>query len=188
MAQAKTLTPKQLKQLLSFIAPTRHATRDRNMLLFTHWAGVRVGEVAALRYGDVLGADGEIVAEVRLAPEQTKGKHARTIFLPERLRKELTAYVAAFPHKAPDRPLFYTQKRPGWTANTLAQHFLQMYRKAGLQGASSHSGRRTFITALANKGVGVRVLMSLAGHRNISTTQHYIDVNDAMKRAAVELI
>jgi len=36
--------------------------------------------------------------------------------------------------------------------------------------------------------VGVRVLMSLAGHRNITTTQVYIDVNDAMKRKAVELI
>jgi integrase/recombinase XerD len=36
--------------------------------------------------------------------------------------------------------------------------------------------------------VGVRVLMSLAGHRSISTTQAYIDVNDDMKRRAVELI
>jgi len=33
----------------------------------------------------------------------------------------------------------------------------------------------------------VRVLMSLAGHKNISTTQCYIDVNDDMKRRAVEL-
>jgi integrase/recombinase XerD len=41
---------------------------------------------------------------------------------------------------------------------------------------------------LASKGVGVRVLMSLSGHKNISTTQAYIDVNDDMKRKAVELI
>jgi integrase/recombinase XerD len=34
----------------------------------------------------------------------------------------------------------------------------------------------------------VRVLMSLAGHRSISTTQAYIDVNDDMKRRAVELV
>jgi integrase/recombinase XerD len=36
--------------------------------------------------------------------------------------------------------------------------------------------------------VSVRVLMSLAGHRSISTTQAYIDVNDDMKRKAVELV
>ena len=47
---------------------------------------------------------------------------------------------------------------------------------------------RIFITNLAEKGVSVRVLQSLAGHRNISTTQAYIDVNDAMKRKAVELV
>jgi integrase/recombinase XerD len=41
---------------------------------------------------------------------------------------------------------------------------------------------------LASKGISVRVLASMAGHRNISTTQAYIDVNDDMKRQAVELI
>jgi integrase/recombinase XerD len=40
---------------------------------------------------------------------------------------------------------------------------------------------------LANKGIGVRVLASLAGHRSIAVTQAYIDVNDDMKRRAVEL-
>jgi len=41
---------------------------------------------------------------------------------------------------------------------------------------------------LASKGIGVRVLASLAGHKSIATTQAYIDVNDAMKRAVVELV
>jgi integrase/recombinase XerD len=48
--------------------------------------------------------------------------------------------------------------------------------------------RRTFITNLASKGIGVRVLASLAGHRSIAITQAYIDVNDDMKRRAVELV
>ncbi len=48
--------------------------------------------------------------------------------------------------------------------------------------------RRTFITNLSSKGIGVRVLASLAGHRSIAVTQAYIDVNDDMKRIAVELV
>ncbi|WP_321899666.1 tyrosine-type recombinase/integrase, partial [Paraburkholderia heleia] len=88
----------------------------------------------------------------------------------------------------PEQPLFYTQKRAGFTANTLCQYFHWLYKEAGIQGASSHSGRRSFITNLASKGVGVRVLMSLAGHRDISTTQRYIDVNDDMQRKAVDLV
>ena len=47
--------------------------------------------------------------------------------------------------------------------------------------------RRSFITNLATKGIGVRVLASLAGHRSIAVTHKYTDVNDDMMRNAVEL-
>lgn len=69
----------------------------------------------------------------------------------------------------------------------LTQHFHHLYRVIGIEGACSHNGRKSFITNLALKGV-VRVLMSLAGHRNIATTQVYIECNDNQKRAAVELV
>lgn len=186
--QAKTLTDKELKQVLTYISLNRHAARNRAMLLLTHWAGMRVGEVAALRIGDVLNADNSIKFEIRLLAEQTKGHHARTVFIGQRLRKELASYVATLKCRSTDKSLFATQKRAGFTANTLCQYFHWLYKEVGIDGASSHSGRRSFITNLANKGVGVRVLMSLAGHRDISTTQRYIDVNDEMQRAAVDLL
>jgi len=85
-------------------------------------------------------------------------------------------------------PLFHTSCRLGWTPNTLCQHFFWLYKKSGITSASSHSGRRSFITTLANKGISVRILASLAGHKSIAVTQKYIDVNDEMKRNAVELI
>ena len=149
---------------------------------------MRCKEVAALTIDDVWSAECGIRNEVRLNAEQTKGNHARTVYFPEKLRKELISYIAGIDRGDTTKRLFATQKREGFSANTLAQHFHYIYKRAGVEGASSHSGRRTFITNLAAKGVGVRVLMSLAGHRNISTTQAYIDVNDDMKRRAVELI
>jgi len=188
MAQAKTLTEKELRKILNYIAPRKHAARNRTMLLVTHWSGMRVGEVSALRIGDVWSADGMIKDEVRLLPEQTKGKYARSVFLPEKLRKELIVYLATIDKNDTSKPLFATQKRDHFTANTLCQHFHWLYKQAGIDGASSHSGRRTFITSLANKGVGVRVLMALAGHRSLSVTQKYIDVNDEMLRRSVDLI
>jgi integrase/recombinase XerD len=57
-----------------------------------------------------------------------------------------------------------------------------------MTGATSHSGRRTFITRLSDRGVGVRVLMALAGHKSIATTQRYIELNPTVMKAAVELI
>lgn len=188
--QAKTLTQQELRRALDYVATRRHAARNRAMLLTMYLAGLRVGECAALRYENILDKDGAIVAEIRLSAEQTKGKHARVVFVSERLRKELQAYVRAVPYKNVTDKLFYTQKKggDGFTANTLCQYFHYLFKRCGIEGASSHSPRRTFITNLADKGVSVRVLQSLAGHRNISTTQAYIDVNDAMKRKAVELV
>jgi integrase len=74
------------------------------------------------------------------------------------------------------------------TANTLCQLFGQIYALAGIDGASSHSGRRWFITQLAHSGVSAKVIMTLAGHRHLSTTQRYIEVNDQMMKAAVEVL
>ena len=188
--QAKTLTQQELRRALDYVATRRHAARNRAMLLSMYYAGLRVGECAALRYEDILNGEGKIVSEIRLSAEQTKGRHSRAVFVSERLRKELQAYVRQTPYKHVTDKLFYTQKKggDGFTANTLCQYFHYLFKQCGIEGANSHSPRRTFITNLAEKGVSVRVLQSLAGHRNISTTQVYIDVNDAMKRRAVELV
>ena len=189
MGQAKTLTERELKRVLEYVATHRHPERNRAMVMLTYYAGLRVSEVASLKYTDVVAADSTIKHEFLLTAEQTKGGHARMVFVGDKLRKELAAYVKTLKRFEQDQlPLFRTQKRVGFSANTLCQHFYWLYQRAGLEGASSHSGRRTFITNLAAKGVGVRVLASLAGHRSIATTQHYIDVNDDMKRAAVQLI
>ena len=188
--QAKTLTQPELRRVLDYIATRPHALRNRVMLLMTHYAGMRVGEVASLRYADVVDADGQLRDEIRLDAAQTKGRHGRVVFVNAKLKRELQAYLRSHPQTKPDHKLFYTQKRAGagFSANTLTQHFHYIYKQTGIAGASSHSGRRTFITNLASKGISVRVLMSLAGHRHIGTTQAYIDVNDDMKRRAVEMV
>ena len=59
---------------------------------------------------------------------------------------------------------------------------------AGIKGASSHSGRRQFLTELADKGINVRVIMALARHKDISTTMEYIDFNESKLRSAIELV
>ncbi len=188
--QAKTLTPQEFRRVLDHIATRRHSARNRVMLMTMYLAGLRVGECASLRYEDILDADGAVRNEIRLAASQTKGRYGRVVFVSEKLRKELHTYVNAVPYEKISDKLFYTQKKSavGFTANTLCQHFHYLFRACGIDGATSHSPRRTFITNLAAKGIGVRVLQSLAGHRSISTTQAYIDVNDAMKRKAVELV
>lgn len=188
MAQAKTLTTAELEQVLRYISTRKYAERNRAMLLMGFWAGLRVKEIAQLKMGDVLNDDGTIKSEIRLSAAQTKGNDGRTVFLPAKLKEELVVYIQTRHIKDPTIALFHTANRLSFTPNTLCQHFFWLYKKAGIAGASSHSGRRQFITTLANKGISVRILASLAGHKSIAVTQKYIDVNDDMKRAAVELV
>jgi integrase/recombinase XerD len=190
MAAAKSLTASELERVLNYTASGNYAQRNRAMLSMTVAAGLRVSEVAGLTLGDMLDVDGSVRSEVRLAAHRVKHNHARTIYLNTRLQAELTAYIATRKLRAPELPLFPTHRgqRCAFSANTLAQHFYWLYKRAGVTGASSHSGRKTFLTSLAAQGVSVFVLASLAGHKSIATTQRYITVNDDVKRRAVELI
>lgn len=188
--QAKVLTAQEIRRVLDYVATRPHAVRNRAMFLTMLYAMLRVKECAALRYADVLDAEGKVKAEIYLTAEQTKGSKSGTVFVSDKLRKELQAYVKAVPYKEITDKLFYSQKRPqaGWNSNTLCQYYHHLFKNCGISGASSHSPRRSAITNLADLGVSVRVLQSIARHANISTTQCYIDVNDAMKRKAIELI
>jgi integrase/recombinase XerD len=126
--QAKTLTSVDVKRILDFIALKKHAARNRAMFLVTLYAGLRVGEVASLRYMDVLDVDNEVRDEIRLDASVTKGNIARTVFVNAKLRKELKYYISLTPYQNLADKLFYTQKNEGFTANTLTQFFHYLYR------------------------------------------------------------
>lgn len=188
MAQAKTLNQAELDQVLRYVATRRYAKRDRALILTSFWSGMRVGEIAQLKMRDVVDEHNVINHEIKLSSSVTKNNKARIVFFPNKLREELADYLTTRALKNPEIPFFHTDDRLGFSANSLCQWFFWTFKRAGINGASSHSGRRTFITQLANKGISVRILASLAGHSSIAITQAYIDVNDEMKRNAVELI
>jgi len=189
MKQAKVPNETEMKRLLAVIEAGKHASRNRVAVMLSHLAGMRVGEIAALTIGDVFDGDGNAREQIMLKAAYTKGNEARTAFVSEKLRRELVKYrnsLASLPSN--DAPLLRTQKNTAFSANTLCQLFGEFYRRAGVDGASSHSGRRSFITKLAHSGVSAKVIMTLAGHKHLSTTQRYIDVNDEMLRKAVEVV
>jgi integrase/recombinase XerD len=190
MAAAKSLTSEEIQKVLDYLAAGAYAQRNRVMFLLTAMAGMRVGEVAGLTVGDVRNADGSVRREIPLAANRVKHGHARTVYINSRLHAELAEWVTGRAWYDHTQPLFPTHRSPrrAFTPNTLAQHFYWLYKRAGVRGASSHSGRKTFLTSLSSQGISVFVLAELAGHRSIATTQKYITVNDDMKRRAVELV
>ena len=84
--------------------------RDRLALLLTHWAGMRVCEVAALTQDTVLGPAGDILEEWPLGSDQTKDSTGWVVRANSKLRKERAADLTANP--APDRsdPVLVSQR------------------------------------------------------------------------------
>lgn len=188
MRQAQTLKDAEIKRVLAYCATRQHSVRDTTIVVFSIQAGLRAKELAALRVGDVYDEHGAVRSSFVLAAEQTKGRRTRTVYVNKALQKQLAQYHSLLHSTKPTAPLFESQKGGHFSANTLCQLLIHIYKMCSLKDASSHSGRRTFITRLASKGVGVRVLAELAGHSSITTTQRYIDVNAEQLANAVELV
>ena len=188
MAQASVLTETEIRRVFLIIATTRHAERNQLAFALSIFAGLRVGEIAKLTVGDVATQNGEVRREIKLDAHQTKGSKGRTVILSERVRKEIGLFLKNSPARAHAAPLISSQRnnRP-FTNVTLSMLFKGIYETAGIR-TSSHSGRRTFATRLNEKGVGMKTIQRLMGHRNIATTALYCEVSDAMMRNAVELV
>ena len=188
MRQAQTLNEAQLRRVIKYTRSRRHPVRDETIILTSFYAGLRAKEIAALTVGNVFDEEGNVRSQFILSAAQSKGGQTRTVYLNQRFRKALLEYSACIRITDPQRPLFESQKDGHFSANTMCQLFLDIYKAVGLKDASSHSGRRTYITRLATKCIGVRLLAELAGHSHISTTQRYIDVNAEQLSEAVELL
>ena len=188
MSQATTLNSKQIKRTAQAIKLRKYALRDLTIFYFGLYSGLRAKELASLRVGNVYTTEGAVRDTFVLQKEQTKGSKARIVYVNSSLKKVLENFRTQVSVEEKDTYLFQTRKSKCFSANTMSQLFLNIFKSAQLDDASSHSMRRTFITELAHKGINVRVLQQLAGHSSISTTQDYIDYNPKQLSNAVELM
>lgn len=181
--QAKVLSKAQERAALV----TARNDRDRLMVLLSVHAGLRAKEIACLTWSMVTDAEGAISGALALPNSASKGKTGgRTIPLSGDLVAALRALQPGdgrIVRKVTGSPL---------TANAVAVFFHRLYRSLGFEGASSHSGRRTFITRAARKiveaGGSLRDVQQLAGHGSLSMTQLYIEGSEDAKRRVVDLI
>ena len=190
MKQAKLLTDAEFKRLSAIVNSLRYPTRNHSAVALSFYAGLRACEIAALRVGDVFDDFGRVKDTIYLSSAQTKGSDSATVLVNTKLKRQLLKFAKQYPVHVSTRtvPLLFSAKGGGFTAQTIVNLFKRLYKMAGIDGASSHSGRRQFVTQLADKGINARLVQVLARHKHLSTTQRYIDVNENALRNAVELL
>ncbi|MEL7445548.1 MAG: site-specific integrase [Pseudomonadota bacterium] len=191
---AKTLDPHAEALVLAYIVANRPRTarRDRVAVLLSWRAGLRVCEIARLCWADVTDASGTLADTIRIRRETTKGK-TFTRFVP--MHGDLKAALLRLAGNTmvdPRRPLLLGRSKQAFSVNALTVFFHRLYADTGLDGCSSHSGRRTFITRTARRctdvGASIEDVRLMAGHAYLSTTAGYIDPNQDAKHKLVALI
>ena len=190
MKQAKLLTEPEFRRLTAIVNSLRYQTRNHTIIALSFYAGLRACEIAALRVGDVFDESGGVKDTIYLSADQTKGSDSGSVLVNTKLKRQLLKFAKQYPVHVSTRsaPLLFSAKGGGFTAQTIVNLFKRIYKLAGIDGASSHSGRRQFVTQLADRGINARLVQVLARHKHLSTTQRYIDVNENALRNAVELL
>lgn len=188
MARAKVLTKDEIRRVMRMAECGSNGHRDRVALALSIHAGMRIGEIAALKIGDVRDIDGSAVQVIHLTKHQTKGNRSRRVFLSDDLRKLINGYLADRSHLNDSTALIRSSRTGGHFSNvSLSLRFKAIYRAAGIE-TSSHAGRRTFATRKNELGIGMRTIQQLLGHRNIATTALYCEVSDDQLANAVNAI
>lgn len=158
----RPLSPDEERRLFHVLSPRYHA--------WTHLAlhtGLRLGELKAQLWKDI------DLEQGTLTVTRPKSKKHETIPLNRTAKALLTSVERTGPVVFPSIPKNFSDR------------FTEATTRAGLEGATFHNLRDTFISRLAPH-VSATTLMTLARHRDLRTTRRYLKVEEAHLRAAVE--
>lgn len=191
MAQpANVLQPHELQRFLATASSGTLASRNRVMILLSFKAGLRACEIAGLTWAMVTTGSGTLAETLVIERSIAKNGRGRRVPIHPELRSALQ--VLKRDQAASIGPVIRSLRGGHLTPGSVVNWFADMYQSAGLQGCSSHSGRRTFITNAARMtakvGGSLRDVQELAGHANLSLTERYIAGNREAQRKLVRMI
>lgn len=192
--KAAYLSERQIKNAVARMNEYRHSLRNKAVLQLTYLAGLRAKEVSLLRWEHLLNEDGEIGEAITLTNDIAKGKSGGIIALNDALRETLTSLLSQDEIARKDRKtaVIRSERGQAFKTQSIVNLLWQHYRKCDIQGASSHSGRRTFITNAARKislvGGSMRDVQQLARHSSLQITQRYVEANSAAQKAVVNML
>jgi integrase/recombinase XerD len=190
--KAPVFSEKQYRKVLAGLKKDRFLKRNFAILACSFGLGLRAKELSQLSIDDVSTADGDLKDEVLLKRSVTKGGKQRLVYLTnDSVKKAIRAYTeerrrdegVCFNQKS---RLFKSQKGGGFSPNTMQMLLKRIFKEAGFENASSHSGRRTFATSLIEQGVDIKAVSVLMGHSSVAMTARYVDENPIRMRKICE--
>ena len=187
--QAKVISPETLQRMLTYAAQTRQPKRDAVIVLLSVKAGLRACEIAGLQWSMVMTDNSDISDTIDIRSAIAKKGSGRRIPMHPTLKQALTdLWLVQTNHTH----IIASNRGGAMRPNSIVNWFVTMFDDLKIDGCSSHSGRRTFITAAAKNvhrtGGSLRDVQMLAGHQSIETTQRYIDGDTQSQRQLVSML
>jgi integrase len=189
--EIRYLDEAEWEAVLRHVVPGAYERFDRAFYLTAIMAGLRHGELIALRWRDVDWIAGRVrvrqnyVLGAYDTPKSRRG--SRSVPMADRLAGELDRLYQANQEPGPDA-LVFPDPITGGPLDKAAT--LRRYRRV-LNAAvldtthNLHGLRHTFGTRMAAAGVPMRTLQEWMGHRDISTTERYADYAPSQHEAAL---
>jgi len=171
--KATCLTPKKLEKFLSQL-PEKYSLLAETM----YFSAGRVGEITSLRVRNINFRLNMIILE----KSSTKTKETRQIPLPSRLIGDIKAWILHnelveddFIFFSASRNTRYASGEKKLSVQSVDEYFRHAFDWIGVEGASTHTFRRSRLTHLLQKNWNVREIMDISGHKNLLSLQQYLD-------------
>lgn len=160
----------------------KNAVRDYCIITLFLNCGMRLAELVGINITDIRGDVLTVVG---------KGNKERTIYLNQACLDALEDYMAVrktLTATASDKNALFLSSRNQRISRRTVQHLVEInVKKLGLDPHkyTTHKLRHTAATLMYQAGVDIRVLQSILGHEQLSTTEIYTHLNDSQLREAV---
>jgi integrase/recombinase XerD len=169
--QAAILKEKDIQNIFQLI------DSPRNRLLFAIgiYTGLRIGEIIKLETDQVLTENGTVRNKLTVKRLKKRGTVYSDIPIHPKLRSHIREW------------LFPSQRSASGHIERVQGHYIMRsaFDTLRLDGTSTHSMRRTFLTTLSRMGVPLRTVQEMSGHSSLSQLQAYLAVDPEDTRDAV---
>ena len=178
--QAAILSTEELDALMQLLPPFYRA-----LFQTARFSAGRINEVLHLKWSN-------IYPDCIIIPKAITKKKVRTREIPlhPTLKEELGIWRAKWPEvfgRALESTNYLFPSKRDLTKAVTRVAADKMLRaacaNAGYNGVSTHSFRRSALTAASDAGIPIRHIMELSGHSSMSTLQLYLSCTEKQKRA-----
>lgn len=181
--QAKILTFKEIDAVFKIL----ETSRDRLVFALGIYTGMRIGEIIRLQQDQVFTVDGGVRYQLTVKRLKKKDSVYSDIPVHPKLRQFLKDYRKDV---RDDHWLFPSSESvDGHISRARAHQILaSAFEMLKLDGASTHSMRRSCLTYMSRAGIPLRTIQDISGHSNLGQLQAYLQVDPEDKHRAINLL